>query len=117
MPLTLVSDHPQEILPCLDISFGLHTFRRKSVDDSKYAAPLVSYSQNHLHRICSGTEDTANFGTCLNRIQDVYRESVLQENDKCMSGARIGCIFGGNFLEIIIVAFHPYQAGPRSLAK
>ena len=83
----LIPNLPQQALPPLDFSVALDSLGREAVHHAQDAAALLGFGEDHFGRIGRRAEDAAHLRHHLDRVQHVYREEALaQEDDEGVAG-------------------------------
>ena len=80
----LVTDFAEEALPPCNTIGILDTLRMQAIDYTQDAATLLAVCQDHLHRISGSTEDVGHLRHGLDRIENVDRKCLTQEQDEAM---------------------------------
>ncbi len=112
--LTLVSKKtsaPGNALVVLD------AFRRRAVDDAEDAAALLGLGDDDLYGVRGGTEDAADLGNALDRLTDVDREGIDEEDDERVTGADGLRVADGELLKLGLGAGVADEAVAGGFAK
>ena len=117
MLLELVTDGAQQVAPVGHVAIGLHPEGRLSVDDAHNATATRGHRDQDVNRIGCGAVDRADLGYRLDRVEDVDREPVTQEDYEAVPGGDGQSIAGRELDEFKIVAGAANQPWPGGLAE
>ena len=115
--LELVTDGAQQVVPVGHVAIGLHPEGRLSVDDAHNATATWGHRDQDVDRIGCGAVDRADLGHRLNRVEDVDREPVTQEDHEAVPGGNGQRIAGRELDQFRIIAGAANQPWPGGLAK
>jgi len=111
------TDLAQKAAAGFGVSFGLDAARRRAVDDAEDAAPRVGFGHDDGHGVSAGAVDPADLRARLDRVEDVDRKGVFEDEDERVARAYGGGILGRRAPQLRIVPLDPDQAGTGRLAE
>src|SRR5207249_1913990 len=117
MSAQLVPDFPEEGNPLRAVFLGLEAFRPLAVDDSQDSAAPAGRRDDHVKGIRCRGKHGHDFGDIAQGPQDVDRVGVLHEYDEEVTRSDREGVPRSELLQGLVVAFHPDECGPRSLAE
>src|ERR1700674_965420 len=89
LPLKLVADLTQQVLPPRDVVVAFDALGREAVHHAQNTAPLVRLDEDDLGRVGGGAEKVAHLRNHFDGIEHVERiETIAEENDEAMSGSK-----------------------------
>ena len=94
-----------------------NSLRRETVYYSHDPPALRGFTNNDLNRVSGRAVYAADLGAELDLVEDIYRESVLQDDAKYVAGPDLLKVLDAEVRQRTVIAFCPDKTGPGGFCE